>query len=402
MLKILILHAGKLIFLTGLVYLYLLYSLIQRYLYSSRLLKLKTDNFNEEINILIAQMGKQNSLQSSFEQKIDHYNNLRNIANKIQNLSLQQVSQYLVDYVFFLIGKDKGTCLLYLVEPEKQKLNLFLSKKEDRSMVIKQKRGDVFDRWMIKHSSSLLVRDTKLDYRFDLEKTEYKPDRTVLSLISSPLKVEQRFLGILRLDSEEADTYSQEDLRLLDTICNLGAMGFENALLFQRTQELAIKDSLTLTYTRGYFLERLNHEIKRTMRLHKQLALLMIDIDNFKDYNDKYGHIAGDILLKGLSILFLEFFSKVSDAMVCRFGGEEFSVFLPSVEKKQALELAEDLRKESQKKKFVLRRKETFVTVSIGVTCLSLESASAQDLILKADAALYNSKRTGRNKVCFL
>ena len=134
----------------------------------------------------------------------------------------------------------------------------------------------------------------------------------------------------------------------------------------------------------------------------KNLCLLMIDIDNFKDYNDRYGHIAGDIVLKDLGKLFLEFFARVSGAISCRFGGEEFSVLLPDITKKKSQDLAQNLRLEVEKRKFILRRKETQVTISVGLTCLSSEIKSTQDLILKADTALYRAKQKGRNRVCII
>ena len=126
----------------------------------------------------------------------------------------------------------------------------------------------------------------------------------------------------------------------------------------------------------------------------------MIDIDNFKTYNDTYGHIAGDILLKGLGKLFIDFFSKIPEVMVCRFGGEEFSVFLPNIDKRKAKVIAEELRVKTQAKRFILRRQETNITISIGLSALTADTPDAQDLILKADAALYNAKHAGRNQVC--
>ncbi|MFH1577444.1 MAG: sensor domain-containing diguanylate cyclase [Candidatus Omnitrophota bacterium] len=382
-----------------LAYLFLIYYLFKRYLYCLRSLDLKRENLKGEINTLSAEIRNQNDIQVSLEQKFAHYNNLRSIANKIQDLSLQQICQHLVDYAFVLLGKEKSICSLYLVESDRQKLNLFLSRKSDRDSVLKQKQGDVFDRWVIRHFSSLLVNDTKTDFRFDLEKTEHKPERPVLSLISAPLKVEQKFLGILRLDKDEAGFYSQDDLRFLDTICNVGALGVENALLFQHTQELAIKDSLTAAYTKGYYSEYLNNEIERAKHNRKNLSVLMIDIDNFKTYNDRHGHIAGDILLKGLGSLLLGFFDKIPGALVCRFGGEEFSVLLPNLAKAKAHRLSEDLRLIIQEQKFFLRREETHVAVSIGLAGLSSDIAGASDLIFKADAALYNAKRKGKNQV---
>jgi diguanylate cyclase (GGDEF)-like protein len=378
-----------------------LYYLIKRHIDLFRIWRLKNENLEEEINALDDQIKGQRQIRRALEQKIVHYNNLRDITDKIQNLSLKEISQHLVGYTFYLLGRNRGCCLLYLVEPEQQKLHLFLSKKEDEDLVIKQKQGDIFDRWMIRHSSSLLIEDAKADFRFDLEKTEHKLQRPVSSLISAPLKVEHKFLGLLRSDNHQPYFYSQDDLRFLDTICNVGALGLENSLLFGRIQELAIRDSLTSLFTKGHYLECLNYQIQQTLRQPRAtLSLLMIDIDNFKDYNDQYGHIAGDIILKNLSKLFLKFFAKITGATVCRFGGEEFSVFLPHITKKESHSLAEDLRLSIQKERFILRRQETQVTISIGVAYLSLKMQTAQELILQADRALYQAKKKGRNQVC--
>jgi len=177
---------------------------------------------------------------------------------------------------------------------------------------------------------------------------------------------------------------------------NQGAFAF-----FQQIQELAIRDSLTSVYTKGYYLERLDEEIQRAIRQpHAALSVLMIDIDNFKNYNDQYGHIAGDIVLKNLSKLFLNFFAQVPDATVCRFGGEEFSVFLPHITNKKSEAIAEDLRLKVHRQNFILRRKVTQVTISIGLAHLSLKIQTPQELILQADRALYQAKEKGRNQVC--
>ena len=381
----------------------LVFFLVKRNQSLRRSLYLKNENLKEEINTLNEQIKTEKDIFRSLEQKSRHYNYLRDITNKIQNLSLREVSQNLVDFTFFLLGKNEGCCLLYLVGPDRQKLILTLSKKENKDLVVKQKQGDIFDRWVVRHTSSLLIEDAKTDFRFDLEKTGLHPARSVSALISAPLRIEERFLGILRLDNKAICFYSQDDLRFLDAICNIGALGLENALLFQNIQELAIKDSLTSVYTKAYYLERLNEQIQRFVgQPHGNLSLLMIDIDNFKKYNDAYGHFAGDILLKDLGKLFLDFFLNSYGAMVCRFGGEEFSVFLPDISKKQGQNLAQDLRRRVEKTRFILRREPTQVTVSIGLACLTADMKIAQNLILKADRALYRAKQKGRNQVCVI
>ena len=157
---------------------------MNKFLNSSRLISLKNEDLKEEINALSKQIKDLKDIRWSLEQKIIYYNNLRDITDKIQILSLEDICQALANYTFFLIGKNKGVSLLYLVDPDRKNLNLYLSKKEDKELVIKQKQGDIFDFWVIKHGSSLLVENSKIDFRFDLEKTDLAPQqRAVSSLI---------------------------------------------------------------------------------------------------------------------------------------------------------------------------------------------------------------------------
>jgi diguanylate cyclase (GGDEF)-like protein len=280
-----------------------------------------------------------------------------------------------------------------------QRLYLFKTKKEDLKLVIKAKEGDIFDLWVLRHTSPLLVEDIRRDFRFDLEKLKLQDLRPIASLISSPFISENRFLGILRMDNPQLNFYSQDDLRFLVTICDLGAVALENSELFQRTQDLAIHDELTSLYTKGYFLEHLKEECKRGIRQDTVFSLLMLDIDFFKNYNDKFGHTAGDIVLKKISSNIIESL-KDQSAFIGRFGGEEFSVILPSLDKKKALDVASALREKIEKEKIILRRQETNVTVSVGVAAFPSDAASEDELIRLADRAMYEAKQKGRNRVC--
>ncbi|MBI4972527.1 MAG: sensor domain-containing diguanylate cyclase, partial [Candidatus Omnitrophica bacterium] len=294
--------------------------------------------------------------KSALLEKISRYAQLKNIIEEIShNLSLESIADTLSSIVFSLIGENKGVCSLYLADHQSRTgLSLFKAKKEDRGQVIKSKEGDIFDLWVLRHTSSLLVEDIKKDFRFDLEKIKSDDSRKVLSLVSSPFLVANRFLGILRLDNPEANFYTQDDLRLLLTICDLGALALENGELFSRTQELAIHDELTSLYTKAHFLERLKEETGRAMRGGGQFSLLMFDIDYFKNYNDKFGHTAGDIVLKRLSQCTVEFLKDLNP-IICRFGGEEFCALLSRTDKEKADSIAEGLRAEIEKTKIILR-----------------------------------------------
>jgi len=379
----------------------------------------------EKINILIEQNSKELQNKADFKKKVLRYLELKNIIDEInENIDLDIIAEHLLSITFSIIGQDKGSCILYLVDNKTQRLALFKTKKEDNSLIIKDKEGDIFDLWVSRHAQPLIIENIKQDFRFDLEKLKTQDARIVSSLVSSPFISGDRFLGLLRLDNPETNFYSQDDLRFLVTISDLAAVALENAQLFQKTKDLAIHDSLTSLYTKGYFLERFREEFKRSVRQNTDLSLLMLDIDYFKNYNDRFGHTAGDIVLTNLGTAMSTFFMvqesikhfpvplrkslKVIaegdfledvNPLIGRFGGEEFCVVLPRIDKKKAFELAEGLRLKIEKAKIVLRRNQTNVTVSIGVASFPADTKDEDDLIFKADRAMYEAKQKGRNRV---
>jgi len=183
-------------------------------------------------------------------------------------------------------------------------------------------------------------------------------------------------------------------------------------------RELAVKDTLTSLYNRRYFFHRLNSEIQRSKRYGRTLSLIILDVDNFKRYNDRYGHPAGDKLLRGLADKMVVNIRR-SDAkpsyevdIACRYGGEEFAVILPeaatvqgvaaaeriraTVETKGAVVLAERIRQQVEKSQF---EGVIGVTISIGVASYPDHGTDAEALIKAADDALYVAKRTGKNRV---
>lgn len=362
-------------------------------------LQLQTQDLQEKINILTDQNQKESKNKTALQEKIQRYHSLKGIIEEIsQNLALESIANNLTSLVFSLISNNKGICILYLVDSQTQNLSLFKTEKEDKNLIIKSKQGDIFDFWVVRHAIPLYIEDIKKDFRFDLEKMRAEDIRPISSLISAPLIVENRFLGILRLDNQVSGFYTQDDLRFLATISDLGAVALENGELFQRTQDLAIHDGLTSLYTKGYFLERLKEECSRGIRHKTILSLFMLDIDYFKNYNDKFGHTAGDIVLRILSSVMVDFLRDYNP-VISRFGGEEFCIILPQMDKERACNVADELREVIEKTKIVLRRQETNITVSIGVATFPLDASDEEEVILKTDKALYTAKQEGRNRV---
>lgn len=166
-----------------------------------------------------------------------------------------------------------------------------------------------------------------------------------------------------------------------------------------RTRRLASTDGLTELYNHRTFQERLTQEIARAERYKRPLSILMIDVDHFKVYNDTYGHLRGNLVLRELARL-LEEMSRTSDT-VARYGGEEFAVILPETDNVSARKIAERLR--VQVERYVFPGDERMpggaLTISIGVGT-HVSGGSKDTLLQAADTALYAAKRNGRNRVC--
>ncbi|MFH1752733.1 MAG: sensor domain-containing diguanylate cyclase [Candidatus Omnitrophota bacterium] len=358
---------------------------------------LKKERIEEERNTLAERIEKDTALTEASEVKLERYKALKNVAESLSDIfSLERIARFLVEKSFDIVGKSTRS-LLYLVDADEQELILTYSRQPEGFPRIKQKKGDIFDKWVMRQNQPLIVLDAAKDFRFSqddfsLDEINFK------SLIAVPMVSHNKMIGILRLDSQIPNTYNPDDLRLLDIMADLGAVALHNNMLYKRTTELAIRDGLTQLFVQRHFMERLKLETSRALTKGNRFSVLMIDIDNFKSYNDKHGHIAGDILLKHLGGIFKTSTSK-SD-IVARYGGEEFALILFREDREGAKEISEKIRGVVEKEIFYLRREKTRATVSIGLSVFPDDAKTAEDLLRKADKNLYRAKKEGRNRVC--
>jgi diguanylate cyclase (GGDEF)-like protein len=161
----------------------------------------------------------------------------------------------------------------------------------------------------------------------------------------------------------------------------------------EQLERLSITDGLTGLYNRRRLMELLAGEVERSKRMAHVCTVLMMDVDNFKRYNDAHGHQAGDAVLKGLGDVLRESTREIDCA--ARYGGEEFFVLLPETEIKEASEVAERIRTRLKERIFLGGR----VTLSVGIAAYPEHGETPEDLIAAADAALYQAKREGRDRV---
>lgn len=360
---------------------------------------LRIEEIQGQTNLAEAKINSQEKAISSFQEKIVSFSQLKGLTERLSLcLSLEDTSKTLSSQVNSFFGGDDVTIILYVFHSKTGELGISSSQKGQMRINIKSKKGDEFDQWVIKNMQPLLIKDVKSDYRFDIDLIKVKDERSVRSLISVPLRVRNKTHGIFRVDTSKENYFTTEDLRFLTTIGDVGAMAIENAQLYERLEQLAIRDGLTGLYLKRHLFDRMTEEITRHLRRKQTLSFIMFDLDFFKKYNDKFGHTAGDVVLRTVAEEMNKFFDAPGN-LIFRYGGEEFAVLLPHCSKKKAIELADQLRQKVETQSVLLRREKTKITMSAGVASFPQDAKMKDDLIQKADMALYKAKKQGRNQV---
>ena len=216
--------------------------------------------------------------------------------------------------------------------------------------------------------------------------------RTILCV---PLLTRDQSIGVLYVDSKEVvGAFGAQDLDLLTAIASQASIAITNAQLYER----ATVDGLTRLYVRSFFEQRLTQEVSRALRYGEQVSVLMMDVDHFKKFNDTYGHAVGDLVLKLVADVIRKTIRQDID-IPARFGGEEMLVLMPDTGVEGAMVLAERVRAAIEGAGLPHDGNLLQVKVSVGVSTAPQHGKTTADLIEAADAALYHSKRNGRNQV---
>lgn len=220
-------------------------------------------------------------------------------------------------------------------------------------------------------------------------------------LVLIPLKAKDRVNGIIVADNFITnEPITKDDIRMLTMLANQAGLAIENSQLFELTVERAHSDYLTNLWNHGYFQYLLHTEIEKAKANRSHLSLITVDIDDFKIFNDTLGHQAGDKILKDLATLLRNQSRKMD--LVCRYGGEEFTIILPHTDKKEAFLIAERIRMDVLKYPFL--NEEIFpnkqLTVSLGIATSPENGQLPAELITSSDKSLYLAKNKGKNKSC--
>ena len=230
-----------------------------------------------------------------------------------------------------------------------------------------------------------------------IEQDIFSPD--IGSLIAVPFLRRGKVLGLICAFRDRPKQFEFSDLKLFNSVAEHLAVAIENARLFEKTKQMAITDGLTHLFNKRYMLETLENEIARSERCKHEASFLMMDIDNFKNYNDTNGHPAGDELLKELALIIQKTIRKTD--ITCRYGGEEFVVILPETAKESAKIVGEKLVKKIAEHPFDFAENQPLgcVSVSMGLATYPHDADDFEALICAADKALYAAKTSGKNRV---
>ncbi len=220
--------------------------------------------------------------------------------------------------------------------------------------------------------------------------------------VTVPLKAKDKILGAILVDNIfNKKPITKSDVRMLTMFANHAGLAIENSRLFEETVYLSSIDWLTNLWNYGRFQEALTLETRRAEIDETNLTLVMIDVDNFKDYNDTFGHLKGDAALREISRVLKNKSRKFDTA--ARYGGEEFAIIMPKTSKENARLFAERLRSEIEKIYSTTESpdgKDRCITISSGIATYPDDAETKDELISRADLALYEAKRSGKNRAC--
>ncbi|MBN1758808.1 MAG: diguanylate cyclase [Chitinispirillaceae bacterium] len=232
-------------------------------------------------------------------------------------------------------------------------------------------------------------------YRFTPDETTSASIRSLL--IFPVLDDEQRCRGLFSVESDHQNIFTSEIEQVLTTLMENASVAFIRAVLYQRMERFATTDGLTGLNNHRHFQGMLAQEMERSKRYRRPLALLLMDIDHFKGFNDTYGHPVGDLVLKEIAVCIQK--SVRRNDIPARYGGEEFVVIIPETDEKGARITAERIRSTIEQHTIISLDRQLKVTVSIGCSAFPENAPSQQVLIDTADKALYAAKESGRNRV---
>ncbi|MGK7346734.1 MAG: diguanylate cyclase [Candidatus Nitrospinota bacterium M3_3B_026] len=297
-----------------------------------------------------------------------------------------------------LTGMEAGSIALYDEEKGTMQIKTSLGFEKiipDQKMKWRLRPGGLTSH-ILSNDRPTVIENLEKEKKFD---TRPLREMGVGAIIAVPLKVEGKIVGILYVDDFRPRKFTEREVNILSLLGAHAAAAIDKALLLEKAEFMAITDELTKLYNHRYFIRALDSEIRRASRYTYPISLLMIDVDYFKNYNDTFGHLEGNVVLTTLARIFTDT-ARETD-VVARYGGEEFAIILTKADEKKGVMVAERIRSKVKAHAFAGAEEQPNgkLTVSIGAATYPADAKNSRGLIEMADKALYRSKKRGRDSV---
>ncbi|MBA2338921.1 MAG: diguanylate cyclase [Pyrinomonadaceae bacterium] len=339
-------------------------------------------------------------LREELERRMRAAYHAQSFSERVNGVEPAEAYATILTHSAELMRAERSSLLLFDEEANELEVKAALGPRAEITREARLRLGDGIAGSVLSEGRPLVVRDVSASkYASAPPERLYKSD----SFISYPVIIGGRKVGVLNVtDKKDGSFYDEFDLDLLEMIAPQMALALDRAGWHQKATEfqlLSITDPLTDLLNRRYLEERLSEELERSKRHRYLMSFMMIDIDDFKTYNDSNGHQAGDLALE-MTAQALKSVLRSAD-VAARYGGEEFSVLLPQTSLAEAEVIAERIRRRVERTRYPHGKTQPLgsVTVSIGISTFGAQTETAEAVIGAADEALYRAKEQGKNRI---
>ena len=367
------------------------------------LVKGEVDNnsFVRTVRYAIERQRMQDELRNLYlrmEKNLNQTESLMHFSRKINTtLNLADLYQVTKDTIPGLFHAELFS--VFLLAPESRQLKLTVHNHADwdrlpESFIVHENESIMWD--AIKNREPIRIENFSEDrYAKPWDRKKYENE----SAICVPLVAHNEVLGVLNLNDLTAEGMSEDNMANIERVCDHLSLAIYNSVLLDRIAEMTIRDELTQLYNRRHFGQTVTREVESAKRYGEKFSLVMVDLDHFKQINDTYGHVSGDLVLKKVAEHIRSNLRPTDVA--CRLGGDEFILILPQTTGSEAVKLAERFRQDLAAQDIRTESgRDLRITVSVGV----VEHGPGEELdalLNRVDSALYSAKQKGRNTSTF-
>jgi diguanylate cyclase (GGDEF)-like protein len=360
-----------------------------------------TNRIKDNMSELQSYSEKTKEINLEINKRVLALSNLLHISNLIsQGAALNEILEIVTEKITNVGDSELGFLILYNETTKDFTLRTMHGPKSLRLRTLGMERFNIKPG---KGALGRLIQDREtlvLDNRQPITKEieEFQKNFTIVNALVVPVVIHDKVYGILGIGNENINfVYSTSDLELLNIFSKQTAIAIENDILLRKVDKLEIRDALTGLYNESYIRTRLDEEIKRAINFQRPCAFILLDIDNFKNYGERFGRIEEETALKKIATILQDSVRNIDK--VARFGDSEYAIILPEKNKRQCFEFAEGLRKKIEYIFSEETEPEKKLTVSGVVTENPIDGITSEELVSKATEILNENKNKGKNKI---